>query len=384
MQDEDAYEGSSGEWSGEEEEATSQAGRYAEDDGDEDGADESSGTTSASAPPTRPAFRIVSTAALADWVRRRHQIDVGGAGSAVWSVSSAKHGNGVRHLMRCHDLSTFWQSDGVLPHVIRVQLGQLTALEALAVYVNSAVDQSYSPRVIRVKAGTHEGDMVEVAKADIGAGQECGWVVVQFGETSDDAEVGNEEEEDEEDEEDGEGDDDANSDAMAADDEEQARRRVRDARICDAAASSTSVPAPAAAPLPYYAVAAALGHPASPAPSSASPAFVASAPPQASAAAMGAVGSHNNPADRWLWCTLVDICICENQFNGRDCHLRGIRLMGPRYEELERVCNIATCAYTPPRLRRSRRRLRVGNSGGGGGVARGEGLGLMTEDAQLR
>lgn len=246
-----------------------------------------------------PAFHVLTTAQLQQWVTANNQVDVGCNGNVVWSVSSAKHGSGVRHLMNYHDLTTFWQSDGVLPHVIRIQLGQLTPVEAVALYVNSAVDQSYSPRVMKVKAGTHEGDMTEVAKVDIGAGQECGWVLLELGDHAE-----------------------PHSTTGNADGGQERREKKRERRRRSSAAVSDAA-APPAHPIAYAEVAAVVSGGAVPS-TSASPAF-----PAAAAAA-------STEADRWLWCTMMDICICENQFNGRDCHLRGICLAGPRYEELER------------------------------------------------
>ena len=38
---------------------------------------------------------------------------------AVWTLSSAKPGNGVDQL-RDNSVSTFWQSDGVQPHYINI------------------------------------------------------------------------------------------------------------------------------------------------------------------------------------------------------------------------------------------------------------------------
>lgn len=289
--------------------------------------------SSSSASSAKPSFRILTTPQLAQWVRVHNHMDVGCSGNTVWTVSSAKHGNGVRHLMRHHDLNNFWQSDGVLPHVIRIQLGQLTPVEAMAVYVNSAVDQSYSPRVIRVKAGTHNGDMTEVAKADIGAGQECGWVLITLREMAGD-----------------DGDDlggsasDGGGGVVAGVKAQHQRQEVRP-RQRDSGAPGRGRPSGAASsyspPIPYSEVAAALGH--------GNRATSSSAGAQTSATVPMIPHNPGNAADRWLWCTLIDIYICENQFNGRDCHLRGIRLMGPRYEELERVSSAhatdtGTCA----------------------------------------
>ena len=39
---------------------------------------------------------------------------------AVWTLSSAKHGNGVDQL-RDDLITTFWQSDGHQPHLVNIQ-----------------------------------------------------------------------------------------------------------------------------------------------------------------------------------------------------------------------------------------------------------------------
>ena len=39
---------------------------------------------------------------------------------AVWSVTSAKPGNGVE-LLRDNNLDTYWQSDGAQPHLVNIQ-----------------------------------------------------------------------------------------------------------------------------------------------------------------------------------------------------------------------------------------------------------------------
>ncbi|KAG5511635.1 hypothetical protein JKF63_07232 [Porcisia hertigi] len=279
---------------------------------------------------------ILSTPQLAYWVRKYNQMDVGGSCNTVWTVSSAKHGNGVHHLIRHHDLNSFWQSDGMLPHVIRIQLGQLTPVEAMAVYVNSAVDQSYSPRVIRVKAGTHNGDMTEVAKVDIGAGQVCGWVLIKLCEKSGDEEL-----------ERG-GNNSGGSSVGISGDAPLAQRHSQSGHSSQlyggAPRATPSGPTSSSPPtIPYSEVAAALGrgyHAAiAVTPSYQSSSSSPTAGTQTSAAMPMNAHNPSSAADRWLWCTLIDVCICENQFNGRDCHLRGIRLMGPRYEEQERVSN---------------------------------------------
>ncbi|CCW67576.1 unnamed protein product [Phytomonas sp. Hart1] len=35
-----------------------------------------------------------------------------------------------------------------------------------------------------------------------------------------------------------------------------------------------------------------------------------------------------------VWCTRLEIIIVENRDNGRDCHVRGVRILGPCQERI--------------------------------------------------
>jgi anaphase-promoting complex subunit 10 len=96
---------------------------------------------------------------------------------AVWHVSSAKHGNGVAQL-RDRDSKTFWQSDGVLPHAISVEFPALTQVVYVAVLLLFGSDESYTPKKLSVRAGTHSHDVSEVGSADVDSPN--GWVVVEL------------------------------------------------------------------------------------------------------------------------------------------------------------------------------------------------------------
>lgn len=54
---------------------------------------------------------------MADLSGRLHTREVGG--QAVWSVTTAKAGNGVEMLRDDRD-DTYWQSDGAQPHLITI------------------------------------------------------------------------------------------------------------------------------------------------------------------------------------------------------------------------------------------------------------------------
>ena len=100
-------------------------------------------------------------------------VDVGDR--AVWRVSSAKHGNGVVQL-RDGNPNTFWQSDGVQPHMVEVTFQRLTAMVCIAIRLNFAGDESYTPRRLNVRVGTHPGDMAEVAAAELESPN--GWLLL--------------------------------------------------------------------------------------------------------------------------------------------------------------------------------------------------------------
>jgi anaphase-promoting complex subunit 10 len=95
--------------------------------------------------------------------------------NAVWRVSTAKHGNGVNQL-RDDDDKTFWQSDGSQPHTISIQFHRLEALTHVAIFLQFEHDDSYTPHVISIRTGTHTNDVVEVASLHLES--PSGWVLV--------------------------------------------------------------------------------------------------------------------------------------------------------------------------------------------------------------
>lgn len=99
--------------------------------------------------------------------------------TAVWHVSSAKHGNGVLQL-RDRDDKTFWQSDGVLPHNVSVEFSKLTQVVYVAVLLLFNSDESYTPKHISVRAGTHSLDAAEVGSVNVEGPN--GWVMIELSE----------------------------------------------------------------------------------------------------------------------------------------------------------------------------------------------------------
>ncbi|CAM9201815.1 unnamed protein product, partial [Phaeothamnion confervicola] len=88
---------------------------------------------------------------------------------AVWSLSTAKPGNGVIQL-REDDKDTYWQSDGAHPHMINIQFYKKMTITAVAFYVDYSVDESYCPKTISIRAGNTFHDLAEVTLVEMKEG----------------------------------------------------------------------------------------------------------------------------------------------------------------------------------------------------------------------
>jgi anaphase-promoting complex subunit 10 len=123
--------------------------------------------TSVEAALAGPGYYISPTLSLADIDCCRH------VSEAVWTLSSARPGNGIPELLG-DDLTEFWQTDGTSPHIVSIQFRARTAVSEIAFYVDSTVDESYTPRVIAVRAGTLHHDLEELRRIELNA--PVGWV----------------------------------------------------------------------------------------------------------------------------------------------------------------------------------------------------------------
>ena len=68
---------------------------------------------------------------------------------AVWSLSTAKPGNGVEQI-RDDNVDTYWQSDGGQPHLINVQFHKKMSIVEIAFYLDYNLDESYTPKKLSV------------------------------------------------------------------------------------------------------------------------------------------------------------------------------------------------------------------------------------------
>eukprot|EP00026_Physarum_polycephalum_P015671 Phypoly_transcript_16406.p1 GENE.Phypoly_transcript_16406~~Phypoly_transcript_16406.p1 ORF type:complete len:192 (+),score=18.04 Phypoly_transcript_16406:189-764(+) len=94
-------------------------------------------------------------------------------GKAVWSLSSAKPGFGVEQL-RDDNIDSYWQSDGPQPHTINIHFSKKSSIEELSIYANYALDESYTPSLVSIKAGTTNHDLQEIKLLPIK--EPTGWI----------------------------------------------------------------------------------------------------------------------------------------------------------------------------------------------------------------
>ncbi|KAK4056566.1 hypothetical protein OIO90_002414 [Microbotryomycetes sp. JL221] len=85
---------------------------------------------------------------------------------ATWSVSSSKPGFGVDNL-RDPNMKTLWQSEGAQPHLINIQFHKKQSISQISIYADAALDDSYTPHKISLRAGTYFGDLLEIKSIEM-------------------------------------------------------------------------------------------------------------------------------------------------------------------------------------------------------------------------
>ena len=94
---------------------------------------------------------------------------------AVWSLSTAKPGNGVDQL-RDDNSDTYWQSDGPQPHLVNIQFHSKMRLHEIRIYTDFKLDESYTPSKISIRAGTTFHDLQEIHVQELN--EPSGWVTI--------------------------------------------------------------------------------------------------------------------------------------------------------------------------------------------------------------
>lgn len=120
-------------------------------------------------------FRAISkddtSGKISDTSTKNDKQEIGA--QAVWSLSSAKPGFGVEQL-RDDNIDTYWQSDGPQPHTINIHFSKKCSIEEVCLYTNYTLDESYTPALVSVKAGTTCHDLQEIRLLPIK--EPVGWI----------------------------------------------------------------------------------------------------------------------------------------------------------------------------------------------------------------
>lgn len=102
---------------------------------------------------------------------------------AVWNVSTAKPGNGVEQLLD-HNADTYWQSDGPQPHTICAEFVFKVSISEVQIFLNFDKDESYTPAIVSVLAGNNLYDLHLVRKLRK-LRNPIGWIRIPLGDTAD-------------------------------------------------------------------------------------------------------------------------------------------------------------------------------------------------------
>ena len=101
---------------------------------------------------------------------------------AVWSLSTAKPGNGVEQL-RDNNSDTYWQSDGGQPHRINIQFHKKMSISQIWFYLDYKLDESYTPKKICIRHGTTFHDLQDLHLLEVGE-DPSGWIKVDLSEAA--------------------------------------------------------------------------------------------------------------------------------------------------------------------------------------------------------
>jgi anaphase-promoting complex subunit 10 len=72
------------------------------------------------------------------------------------------------------NMDTYWQSDGVQPHLINIQFSRKMAVNEVALYLDYKLDESYTPKKISIRSGSTVHDLKEIHVQHIA--EPNGWI----------------------------------------------------------------------------------------------------------------------------------------------------------------------------------------------------------------
>lgn len=222
---------------------------------------------------------------------------------AVWIVSTAKPGNGVEQLLD-GNADTYWQSDGPQPHLISAQFVFKVSISEVQIYLDFEKDESYTPAEVSVCAGNSFHDLRVIRKVRK-LHNPMGWVRIPLGDGADMMD----------DDSDEDTDDNANPDNLSVDDlvarnvrrEQRQRRRERKKKERQASLDDIQ-----------------------------------------RRAEEGVNGRWEALRDRSVTkAHMLQIVIHSNHQNGRDSHVRKVRVLGPSHQVAS-----PTTRFTSPEFQR--------------------------------
>lgn len=79
-------------------------------------------------------------------------------------------------LQRADNMDTYWQSDGVQPHLINIQFSRKTAVKEVALHLDYKLDESYTPKKIAIRSGSTVHDLKEIHVQHIA--EPSGWISI--------------------------------------------------------------------------------------------------------------------------------------------------------------------------------------------------------------
>ena len=150
-----------------------------EDEEDDDGAVDDSATNPLHAPGASSSTQLMISA-VSNLSSLSHLREIGKE-ALCWQLSSAKPGNGVEQI-RDRSIDSYWQSDGTKqPHWIQVHFARRVAISHVCLYLDYALDESYTPKKICVEHGMTNQDLqgaVYPDNTEIEFQEPVGWCIV--------------------------------------------------------------------------------------------------------------------------------------------------------------------------------------------------------------
>lgn len=96
---------------------------------------------------------------------------------AYWKASSFKTSNPIENVINDYPES-YWQSDGSQPHIVDIYFSKRIELALLAVFFGFEIDESYSPKVVKLYVGDSISDLIYYEEWYIGKITQ--WYVKKF------------------------------------------------------------------------------------------------------------------------------------------------------------------------------------------------------------